>query len=190
MMESAIEAIDFLRLPDRSQVDLILMDIMMPEIDGIEAIRIIKRNESLQDIPIVMVSAQDDEEKIQEAFNAGAIDYINKPIKKLELHARVRSILKLKEEMDRRKAREKELTDTVGKLRKAIAEVKHLTGLLPICAHCKKVRDDTGYWQQVEHYVMERADVRFSHGICPDCVRELYPDIADKVLNKLNEKKK
>ncbi len=102
-MESAGEAIDFLRLPDRSRVDLILMDIMMPDINGIEAVRIIKKYESLCDIPIVMVSAQDDEEKIQEAFNAGATDYISKPIKKLELHARVRSVLKLKKEMDRAK---------------------------------------------------------------------------------------
>ncbi len=69
-----------------------------------------------------------------------------------------------------------------------MAEVKRLSGLLPICAHCKKVRDDAGYWHQVEMYVMERADVQFSHGICPDCVRKLYPEIADKVLNKINDK--
>ena len=188
MMESVREAIDFLRLPDRSRVDLILMDILMPDINGIEAVRIIKKNKSLCDIPIVMVSAQDAEEKIQEAFNAGATDYINKPIKKLELQARVRSVLKLKEETDRRKAHEKELMETVEELRKAMAEVKRLSGLLPICAHCKKVRDDEGYWHQVELYVMKRADVRFSHGICPDCVRKLYPEIAERVLSKINDK--
>jgi hypothetical protein len=56
-----------------------------------------------------------------------------------------------------------------------------LSGLLPICANCKRIRDDTGYWQQVETYIHHRSDADFSHGICPDCMSKLYPDYADAI---------
>lgn len=164
------------------QVDLILMDIQMPEINGIEGVKIIKNNDVLKNIPIVMVSVMDEEKNIERAFTAGAIDFISKPVKKLELKARVRSILKLKEEMDKRAERESELRHTIQELQVALKEIKNLSGLLPICSSCKKIRDDSGYWQQVEKYIQDRSDVDFSHGICPDCIKELYPDIADEIL--------
>jgi hypothetical protein len=69
------------------------------------------------------------------------------------------------------------LNGTVTDLKKALSEVKKLQGILPICAQCKKIRDDQGAWQGVEKYVRERSDVEFSHGICPECAEELYPDI-------------
>jgi len=65
----------------------------------------------------------------------------------------------------------------IVELQNALAEVKRLSGLLPICASCKKIRDDQGYWQQVEKYVQEHSEARFSHSICPDCAKRLYPDI-------------
>lgn len=189
--ESASKGIEFLCTPDQPHqdecVDLILMDVMMPEMDGIQAVKAIKGMKHLKDIPIVMVSVQDEEERIQNAFDAGAIDYVNKPIKKLELLARVRSILKLKEETDQRKIREKELEDTLEQLLKAMAEVKALSGLLPICSNCKNIRDDNGYWLKVERYISERSDATFSHSICPDCTRKLYPEIADEVLGRDSE---
>lgn len=70
----------------------------------------------------------------------------------------------------------------VQDLAKALDEVKTLRGFLPICASCKKIRDDQGYWQDVEEYIEARSDAAFSHSICPDCVRKLYPEIADQVL--------
>jgi hypothetical protein len=69
-----------------------------------------------------------------------------------------------------------QLEATVADLQRALAEVKTLSGLLPICANCKKIRDDRGYWTQVESYIGARAGVSFSHGICPECLRQLYPD--------------
>jgi hypothetical protein len=63
-------------------------------------------------------------------------------------------------------------------LETALDEIKELSGLLPICAACKKIRDDQGYWQQIEYYVSEHAQVQFSHGICPDCAAALYPDFT------------
>ena len=66
----------------------------------------------------------------------------------------------------------------IGDLSKALAEIRTLRGFLPICASCKKIRDDKGHWQPVEKYVSERADVEFSHGLCPRCVDELYPGLV------------
>ena len=78
-------------------------------------------------------------------------------------------------------ARERELAD---RIEKALADVKVLRGLIPICASCKKIRDDRGYWNQLEQYIGDHSEAAFSHGICPDCVRRLYPDLADKIARR------
>ncbi len=80
----------------------------------------------------------------------------------------------------RLKAAERELKNRVDV---ALAKVKVLSGLLPVCANCRKVRNDQGYWNSLEQYIVEHSDTRISHGICPDCIRELYPDMADSVLS-------
>ena len=74
-----------------------------------------------------------------------------------------------------RKHVERERERLIAELREALAHIKTLRGLLPICASCKNIRDDQGYWRQVEEYIKERIDVQFSHGICPDCRKTLYP---------------
>jgi hypothetical protein len=76
------------------------------------------------------------------------------------------------------------LSSTVQELERALGEVKTLTGLLPICAHCKNVRDDQGYWRAVEHFIEEHSEAQFSHGICPDCLQKLYPELAAGILQK------
>ncbi len=76
-----------------------------------------------------------------------------------------------------RKKAENEKEATIVELKKAMEEIRILKGLIPICAKCKKVRDDAGYWQHIEVYVRERSEVEFSHGICPDCAKELYPGL-------------
>jgi hypothetical protein len=76
---------------------------------------------------------------------------------------------------------------TIDKLENALVEVKTLSGLLPICSHCKKIRDDKGYWNQIEVYIHEHSDVRFSHGICQECIKKYYPDYD--VLENEPEKK-
>jgi fibronectin type 3 domain-containing protein len=63
-------------------------------------------------------------------------------------------------------------------LQHALTEVRTLSGLLPICAHCKKIRDDKGYWNQIETYMAKRIDVEFTHGICPNCAEKFFPDAA------------
>jgi hypothetical protein len=69
-------------------------------------------------------------------------------------------------------------------LRQSKAEVKRLSGLLPICASCKKIRDDAGYWQEIEAYLHSHAQTQFSHGICPECAKKLYPEFADDLIKK------
>ena len=77
-----------------------------------------------------------------------------------------------------RKAAEQERERLVSELREALAQVKTLSGFLPICASCKNIRDDAGYWQGIESYLSEHSDVEFTHGICPTCVTKLYPEFA------------
>lgn len=139
LAESPAEAFERLGKDDPAGggrgVDLILMDIMMPEMDGIEACRQIKATEHLQEIPIIMVTARTDPDDLQTAFATGAVDYITKPLNKVELLARVRSILRLKHEMDHRKAREKELLEVTQQLTAAneilhrISSLDGLTGI-------------------------------------------------------------
>ncbi len=96
--------------------DLVLMDISMPGMDGIEATRLIKSHPELSDIQVVMVTASDENEALEQAFEAGATDFITKPVHRVELRARVRSALRLKQEMDKRKIREKELENLTRQL--------------------------------------------------------------------------
>ncbi|HET6485775.1 MAG TPA: hypothetical protein VFH83_05120 [Spirochaetia bacterium] len=80
-------------------------------------------------------------------------------------------------EIELRKAAERQRDETIRELRQALSEVKTLRGLLPICSRCKRIRDDSGYWNRIETYIRDHTDARFTHGICPDCARELYPDV-------------
>jgi CheY-like chemotaxis protein len=163
--------------PISVKIDLILMDILMPDIDGVEACRRIKQQEHLRDIPIIMVTAKNDLHNLTDAFSAGAMDYINKPVNGVELLARVSSALTLKNEMDRRKEREAELRRLNEELQRTLREVKVLRGMIPICASCKKIRNDGGFWQQLEEYISEHSEAEFSHGLCQPCLKKLYPSV-------------
>lgn len=116
---SAIEMLEYIGIgdhsselrPKRVDVDLILLDMMMPEMDGIEACRIVQQYDHLKDIPIIMVTAVGDSKKLAEALDAGAVDYVTKPINKVELMARIRLALRLKHEKDWHKDREQRIKD-------------------------------------------------------------------------------
>ena len=159
------------------KIDLILMDVLMPEQDGVETCRQIKRCAHLEDVPVIMVTAKSDLSNLQEAFAAGAMDFISKPVNSIELLARVSSALLLMQEMDRRKNRELELRRSNEELQMALKEVKVLRGLIPICASCKKIRNDGGFWQQLEEYLSEHSEAEFSHGLCQPCIKKLYPGV-------------
>ena len=171
LVESAHEAFQRLSLANSNapaeDIELVLMDIRMPDMDGVEACRRIKADSRYQDLPIVMVTAMTEAGFLEAAFAAGAVDYVTKPIDRLELLTRMTSAVKLKREMDRRKAREKELEQ-------ALQEIKVLRGILSICARCKKIRDERGQWHTVESYIKGHSEADFSHGICPECLDQQF----------------
>ena len=172
LAESAHEAFQRLSLANASapaeDIELVLMDIMMRDTDGVEACRRIKADKRYQDLPILMVTAIKAGAFLETAFAAGAVDYVTKPINRLELLTRLSSALKLTREMDRRKAREKELEQ-------ALQEIKVLRGILPICSRCKKIRDEHGQWHSVESYIKGHSEADFSHLICPECLDKHFP---------------
>ena len=82
---------------------------------------------------------------------------------------------------------ETEREKLVVELKTALADVKMLSGLIPICASCKKIRDDHGYWQQVESYIQKHSEAKFTHGLCPDCMIKFYPDYSKEKQNALEK---
>ncbi len=82
------------------------------------------------------------------------------------------------------KQKERERENLIFELKEALKKVKTLSGMFPICSSCKKIRDDKGYWNQIESYVRDHSEAEFSHSLCPDCVKKLYPDIAEELEKK------
>ncbi len=93
-------------------------------------------------------------------------------------------LLSIVRDISERKAMELEQQRLIDELKEAIANVKTLSGLIPICSNCKKIRDDNGYWDQIEHYITAHSDAMLSHGVCPDCIKHLYPEHAEKILSR------
>ena len=151
---------------------LAILDWMMPEIDGLEICRRIRQRPGAGPLHIILLTARGRKEDVIAGLQAGADDYVTKPFDHEELRARVQVGVRLIE-------LQSTLAERVAELEEALARVRQLRGLLPICSYCKKVRDDKNYWQQVEQYVSDHADVKFSHGICPDCYRSVVEPQLD-----------
>ncbi len=149
--------------------DLILLDVMMPGMDGFEVCRKIKKSAAMPDIPVIMLTARTAPEDVSTGFQAGAVDYVTKPFNTKELLARVRNHVRLKIARDTRSRQ-------IAELKAHMSQIHALSGLLPICSHCKKIRSDEGYWQQLEVYISDHSDAEFTHGICPECINTHYPE--------------
>ena len=153
------EAVELAR---RASPDLVLMDINLPgKLDGIEAAREIRGELS---IPVVYLTGYTDPATVQRAQISAPYGYIVKPFAERELEITI-SIALYRQQIDKEKDRL--LTD----LQHALVQVKCLSGMLPICCRCKRIRDDRGYWQQIEVYVREHSEVDFTHGYCPECAK-------------------
>ena len=120
-------------------------------------------------VPVIFLTGKNKTDDIIKGFEVGAADYITKPYQSQELLARVNTQLELKKSLDYQKYLFK-------KLKRSLIQVKQLTGLLPICSNCKKIRNTKGYWQQVEEYIHKHSEADFTHSICPECRKKLYPD--------------
>ncbi len=142
--------------------DLFLLDIMMPEMDGYTLCQRLKADEKLKAIPVIFLTARSASEDIVKGFEMGAVDYILKPFRIPELLARVETHIQLRQ--------------TIVRLQDALDHIQTLEGLLPICASCKKIRDEKGAWNSIEAYISDRTKANFTHGICPECAKKLYPD--------------
>lgn len=148
--------------------DLILLDIMMPEMDGYEVCRRLKADPAAAEIPIIFLTAKTETDDIVLGFDLGAADFVTKPFRAKELLARVQTHISLTRLQQSLKKKNQELEE-------ALNNVKTLSGLLPICSHCKKIRNANNEWQSIENYVSEHTDADFSHSICPECTRLHFP---------------
>ena len=151
------------------EIDLIMMDVRMPEIDGVEACRRIKAVEVLHDIPIIMMTARSQPDVLRAAFDAGATDYIKKPFEEVELLARVNSTLKLKKETDTRKKWEWELTETIRELDAAFKELVTLQQLIPVCPTCRKSPADQTPLPALDTYIQTHPNAKFHYTVCSSC---------------------
>lgn len=146
---------------------LLLLDWMMPRIDGIELCRRVRATEGAGYHHIIMVTALTDRDHVADGLDAGANDYVGKPVEPLELRARVDAGLRML-------AMHERLTEKNREFEAALAQVRTLRGIVPICMHCRRVREDGRYWQRVEEYVSAHTEAHFSHGLCPDCERQYH----------------
>ncbi len=163
------EAWEILQAP--TAPSLAILDWLMPELDGVEVVRRARTVPALKSAYLILLTSRTSTEDIVAGLEAGADDYVTKPFDHSELKARVQvGVRMVKVQTD--------LADRVMELEAALNREKHLEGLLPICCYCKKIRDDGNYWHQVESYIVSRADVRFSHGICPDCLVKAKEEMA------------
>lgn len=145
-----------------SGISMAILDWMMPCADGPELCRRIRQDERHAHMHVILLTARDSRADVIAGLDAGADDYLIKPFDPEELRARVNVGIRVLSLQDR-------LADRVAELQKALSEVKQLSGLLPICSYCKRIRGDENYWERVENYITEHTDATFSHGICPTC---------------------
>jgi DNA-binding response OmpR family regulator len=162
--------------------DIVILDVMLPDMRGTEVCRRIKTDPDLCDALVILVSGvRVSSDNQADGLNVGADGYISKPISNREFVARVQAMVRIKAAEDALREKEKEQQKLIDQLQDAFAEIKTLKGFIPICASCKKIRDDEGYWNQLEVYISKHTDAVFTHGLCPQCA-ETYRTQAKEML--------
>jgi len=153
---------------------LAILDWLMPGLDGPEVCRKLRKLPNPKPLYILLLTVKDQRADIISGLEAGADDYVTKPFDQGELKARIQA-------GERLLALQGTLASRVVELEAALTKVKQLTGLLPICSYCKKIRDDKDYWREVEVYVGSHSGAEFTHSICPTCFeKELRPVLEPK----------
>ncbi len=178
--------------------DLILLDVLMPDLDGYGVFKALRISPVHKDTPVLFITVLGESECESQGLEMGASDYIIKPfnpdlvrlrIKNHLLFSQQRKMLakrntelevlnmKLTAEIELRTSIQESNEQLIKELREAVANIKTLHGLIPICASCKKIRDDEGYWNQISDYLSKHTDLVFTHSICTECAQKLYPGI-------------
>jgi len=152
---------------------LAILDWMMPGMDGVAVIKVLREKVTQTPPYIILLTAKAEKQDVIRALETGADDYLTKPFDREELRVRVQAGARVA-------VLQKSLADRISELEVALANVKQLQGILPICAYCKKIRDDQNYWQRVENYITEHSDAHFSHSVCPECYEGVVRPELDK----------
>lgn len=168
-------------LQETESPPMAILDWMMPGIDGVELCRRVRQTPTVPPVYIILLTAKGAKSDIVEGLVAGANDYITKPFDRAELQARVQVGVTVVELQQKLAAR-------VIELEEALAHIKVLQGILPMCSYCKHVRNDENYWQSVECYISEHSDAKFSHSICPNCYETVLKPQLQKMQTDLELK--
>jgi DNA-binding NtrC family response regulator len=164
--ERISSAVDFLK---KKNFDVLISDLGLPDSLGVETF--VKLHTRYPEIPMIVLTGLDDQEAALKAVQGGAQDYLVKG--KIDANLLIRSI---QYSIERQKL--------ITRLENSLKEIKTLRGLLPMCAWCRKIRDDKGYWQELETYIRQHTDTAFTHGICPDCMKKVNPEQAAEESGK------
>ncbi len=159
------------------QPDIVIMDIEMPVMNGIEAAGEIRKE---CPTPVIILTAQQSEELVEEASKAGVGAYITKPPSAKDLaHAIIIAIARHKDLLELSRVNE-ELAKKNEEVLKQMEEIVTLRGVIPVCASCHNIMDDQGTWDRMEEYISKHSLAEFSHTVCPECTKKLYPEFYKK----------
>jgi DNA-binding response OmpR family regulator len=147
---------------------LALLDWLLPRVSGLDLVQMIRENPRKPRPYLILLTSRNRKEDLVAGLNAGADDYIVKPWNANELWARVNAGLRLI-------GFQNQLEERVAELEAARSKIEVLQGLLPICAHCRRIRDGENQWHRLEHYIETHTPASFTHGVCPECRRLHYP---------------
>lgn len=164
---AALQALEVEKPPQ-----LALLDWMLPEVDGLEICRQLRSTPKGSAVYIILLTARTDSKDVIAGLEGGADDYITKPFDREELRARLRAASRIVD-------LQASLAKRVAELEASLARIRQLDKLVPICAWCKKIRDDQNYWQEVESYIASHSETQFTHGVCPACSKKMMAGLRN-----------
>ncbi len=161
------EALECLQKSDAP--NLAILDWMMPVMDGLSVVRRIRETNLPLPPYLILLTTKGEKADVVAGLESGADDYLPKPFDAGELRARVEVGRRMLELQQR-------LATQIQDLHQALEHIRTLQGILPICMHCKKIRNDKGYWEQLEGYISKHSHAEFTHGLCEECLEKFYPN--------------
>jgi len=153
---------------------LLILDWLMPGVEGPEIVRRLRKRDAENPYYSIILTSRSSKDSVASALNSGADDFIAKPFDNDELRARVAVGYRMN-------SLQMALTGHITDLRNTLNRVHQLEGIIPICMGCKKIRDDRNIWKQLEQYISEHSEAKFSHGYCPDCAEKAMETIRNSI---------